>query len=244
MILLPSALATGFDPSQLEALLTHELAHIRRFDPLVNLLQRLIEVVLFFHPAVWYVSRHVSAERENACDDLVVSVGWPAVRYAQALLQMAEFCATAREMSPQSTAALAASGANSSQFKRRVLRLLEIEDAPRVRLSRGSVLLLAATAVLVLRHSDADSHGHSSRSGGQCSGTGSHSRSLRRSARLNRQILGDARTRLRRMEETTGPRKSVPLHLEHPHGPAEGVFVSGSGLDPRRPANVGRRCRC
>ena len=61
MILLPTALATGFDPSQLEALLTHELAHIRRLDPLVNLLQRLIEVVLFFHPAVWYVSRCVSA---------------------------------------------------------------------------------------------------------------------------------------------------------------------------------------
>jgi len=149
MILLPSALATGFDPSQLEALLTHELAHIRRFDPLVNLLQRLIEVLLFFHPAVWYVSRRVSAERENACDDLVVSAGWPAVRYAQALLQMAEFCAAARGIAPQPNTALAASGANSSQFKRRVLRLLEIEDSPKVRISRGGVLLLAATAVLV-----------------------------------------------------------------------------------------------
>ena len=131
MILLPSALATGFDPSQLEALLTHELAHIRRFDPLVNLLQRLIEVLLFFHPAVWYVSRRVSAERENACDDLVLSAGWPACAYAQALVQMAEFCAAARGISPQSKAALAASGGESSQFKRRVLRLLEIDDAPK-----------------------------------------------------------------------------------------------------------------
>jgi beta-lactamase regulating signal transducer with metallopeptidase domain len=148
MILLPSALATGFEPSQLEALLTHELAHIRRFDPLVNLLQRLIEVLLFFHPAVWYVSRRVSAERENACDDLVVSAGWPAVRYAQALLQMAEFCATARGISAQSNAALAASGAGPSQFKRRVLRLLEIEDVPRIRLSRGGLLLAAAASVL------------------------------------------------------------------------------------------------
>jgi beta-lactamase regulating signal transducer with metallopeptidase domain len=149
MILLPSALATGFDPSHLEALLTHELAHIRRFDPLVNLLQRLIEVLLFFHPAVWYVSRRVSAERENACDDLVLSAGWPAVRYAQALLRMAEFSATAREIPPQTNAALAASGGGSSQFKRRVLRLLEIEDAPRVRLSRGGVLLAVAAAVLM-----------------------------------------------------------------------------------------------
>src|ERR1700722_5727965 len=149
MILLPSALATGFDPSQLEALLTHELAHIRRFDPLVNLLQRLIEVLLFFHPAVWYVSRRVSAERENACDDLVVAAGWTAIRYAQALLEMAEFCAAARGIAPQPNTALAATGANSSQFKRRVLRLLEIEDAPRVRLSRGGVIL-AVTAIVLL----------------------------------------------------------------------------------------------
>jgi beta-lactamase regulating signal transducer with metallopeptidase domain len=149
MILLPTALATGFDPLQLEALLTHELAHIRRFDPLVNLLQRLIEVALFFHPAVWYVSRRVSAERENACDDLVLSAGWPAIRYAQALLQMAEFCA-ARGISPQSNAALAASGGHSSQFKRRVLRLLEIDDGPRLGLSRQGTVLAVAAAVLTL----------------------------------------------------------------------------------------------
>ena len=153
MILLPTAFATGFDPSQLEALLTHELAHIRRFDPLVNLLQRLIEVLLFFHPAVWYVSRRVSAERENACDDLVVSAGWPAVSYAQALLQMAELCAAARGISPQSNAALAASGSGSSQFKRRVLRLLEIDDAPRLRLSRGGLLLVTGAAILVFSSS-------------------------------------------------------------------------------------------
>ena len=95
----------------------------------MNLLQRLIEVLLFFHPAVWYVSRRVSAERENACDDLVVSAGWPAVGYAQALLQTAELCTT-RGTSPDSNAALAASGGGSSQFKRRVLRLLEIKMLP------------------------------------------------------------------------------------------------------------------
>ena len=149
MILLPTALATGFDPSQLEALITHELAHIRRFDPLVNLLQRLIEVVLFFHPAVWYVSRRVSAERENACDDLVLSVGWPRIAYADALLHMAEFCAGAAGLPPQSKAALAASGGGPSQFKRRVLRLLEIDDAPRLRLSRAGAVSLATAAILV-----------------------------------------------------------------------------------------------
>ncbi len=149
IILLPIALATGFDPSQLEALLTHELAHIRRLDPLVNLLQRLIEVLLFFHPAVWYVSRRVSAERENACDDLVLSAGWRRIAYADALLQMAEFCAGSAGLPPQSKAALAASGGGSSQFKRRVLRLLEIDDAPRLGLSRVGAMSLATAAILV-----------------------------------------------------------------------------------------------
>jgi WD40 repeat protein/beta-lactamase regulating signal transducer with metallopeptidase domain len=149
MILLPATLATGFDSSQLEALITHELAHIRRYDPLVNVLQRLIEAALFFHPAVWYISRRVSAERENACDDLVLLAGWPAAGYAQALLDMAELCAAPRGIA-QEGALLAAGGNGSSQFKRRVLRLLEIDDAPRVRLSRGGALLLMAAAVLLL----------------------------------------------------------------------------------------------
>jgi hypothetical protein len=91
----------------------------------------------------------VSAERENACDDLVVAAGWPAVRYAQALLQMAEFCAAARGISPQANAALAASGGGSTQFKRRVLRLLEIDDAPKVRVSRSGVLLAVSVSLLV-----------------------------------------------------------------------------------------------
>jgi beta-lactamase regulating signal transducer with metallopeptidase domain/thiol-disulfide isomerase/thioredoxin len=148
MILLPAALASGFDPNQLEALVTHELAHIRRFDPLVNIVQRLIEVALFFHPAVWYVSRRVSGERENACDDLVLLAGWPAVNYANALLQMAELCAATRGIRTEQGALLAASGSGSSQFKRRVLRLLEVQDAPRVRLSRGGTVLVATAAVL------------------------------------------------------------------------------------------------
>jgi WD40 repeat protein/Zn-dependent protease with chaperone function len=149
MILLPATLATGLDSGQLEALITHELAHIRRYDPLVNVLQRLIEATLFFHPAVWYISRRISVERENACDDLVLLAGCPAVRYAQALLEMAEMCAAPSGMA-QGGALLAATGGGSSQFKRRVLRLLEIDDAPRMRLSRGGALLLIATAVLFL----------------------------------------------------------------------------------------------
>ena len=89
VILLPASLASGMAPGQLEAVLVHELAHIRRFDLAVNLLQRLAEATLFFHPAAWYVSRRVSVERENCCDDLVLSAGWRRVEYADALVRMA-----------------------------------------------------------------------------------------------------------------------------------------------------------
>ena len=77
-----SALA-GLPPHQLEAILAHELAHIRRHDYLVNLLQTLVETLLFYHPAVWWLSRRIRAERENCCDDLAVSLCGDPYTYAQ-----------------------------------------------------------------------------------------------------------------------------------------------------------------
>src|SRR5262249_39356231 len=94
MILLPASRAGGLPADQLSALLTHELAHIRRFDLVVNLVQRVIETLLFFHPAVWYLSRQISRERENCCDDCVLAAGWQGTAYADALLRMTELCVT------------------------------------------------------------------------------------------------------------------------------------------------------
>jgi beta-lactamase regulating signal transducer with metallopeptidase domain len=90
IVLLPVGLATGLSASQIESLLVHELAHIRRSDSLVNLLQALAETLLFYHPAVWWVSECIRAERENACDDLAVAATGDAVAYARALLELAE----------------------------------------------------------------------------------------------------------------------------------------------------------
>ena len=147
VILLPAALATSLSPHQLEALLTHELAHIRRCDLLVNVLQRLIKSVLFFHPAVWYVSRRVSIEREHACDDFVVSSGWRKTDYAAALVGMAELCAASP---PVGVGALAASGNKPSQFKLRIQRLMNTAEDSRLRLTRvGMAGLLLTLALLI-----------------------------------------------------------------------------------------------
>ncbi|MFM9962440.1 MAG: M56 family metallopeptidase, partial [Planctomycetaceae bacterium] len=145
MILLPAAAATGLSPDQLQALITHELAHIRRYDLLVNLVQRVVESMLFFHPAVWFISRRISNEREQACDELVLSTGCERLRYADALVRMAELSSSLRRLGTSAPAtSLAASGANSSEFKRRVLKVLSVPTASQLRPSRIALLAIVA----------------------------------------------------------------------------------------------------
>ncbi len=87
-VVLPMAALSGLSPTQVEALLAHELAHVRRHDYLVNLLQSVAEALLFYHPAVWWLSRRVRAERELCCDDLAVGMCDRLV-YATALTDLA-----------------------------------------------------------------------------------------------------------------------------------------------------------
>ena len=148
MILLPFGIGADLDTQQILVIVAHEMAHIRRFDLVVNLLQRLVETVLFFHPAVWYVSRQLSFERENCCDDAVLQAGYENVYYADTLVRVAELCASARRPIPTTfRATLAASGNNDSQLKHRVLRLLGAEQ--RLRLTRADSLTLVLVAGLV-----------------------------------------------------------------------------------------------
>ena len=88
MILLPASALTALPPAHLEALLAHELAHIRRQDYLVNVLQTVVEILGFYHPAVWWISRQIRIERENGCDDLAAETVGDRLRYARALASM------------------------------------------------------------------------------------------------------------------------------------------------------------
>jgi len=113
VVVLPASALTGLPPEQLCALLAHELAHIRRCDQWVNLGQTLIELLLFYHPSVWWVSRAIRAEREHCCDDLAVSVCGDAGGYMRALAWVEQ-----RRGAP--APALAATG---SSLARRIRRL-------------------------------------------------------------------------------------------------------------------------
>ena len=91
IVMLPIAALSGLTPRQVEAILAHELAHIRRHDFIVNLLQTLAETALFYHPAVWWISARIRAEREHCCDDVAVAVCGDAREYAAALTELASW---------------------------------------------------------------------------------------------------------------------------------------------------------
>ena len=140
MILLPATVLTGLTTEQMQTVITHELAHIRRCDLLMNLVQRLIESLLFFHPIVWYLSRRLSAERETCCDDLVVSLGCDRISYAGTLLRMAELCSVDNQLPVTS---LSAAGSSKSELEKRILRLLHPSRESQLRLTRGGLTLIA-----------------------------------------------------------------------------------------------------
>ena len=89
-LLFPVTAFTGLSPDQVEAILIHELAHIRRHDYLVNLLQTVAETLLFYHPAIWWISRRMRVEREYCCDDIASSQSKDTLTYVAALSQLEE----------------------------------------------------------------------------------------------------------------------------------------------------------
>ena len=138
VIVLPAAALTALPPEQVEAILVHELAHIRRHDYLINLLQTAVETVLFYHPAVWWTSNQIRIEREHCCDDRAVGVCGNPVEYARAL--------AALETWRVGTMALAMAATDGSLLSR-VRRLLRVPTAD----SPGTAWLpmLALTAIFV-----------------------------------------------------------------------------------------------
>jgi beta-lactamase regulating signal transducer with metallopeptidase domain len=119
IILLPPAALMGITPQQLEALIAHELAHVRRYDYLVNVLQMVAETLFFYHPIVWWTSRGIRVEREHCCDDIAVTACGDAVRYAEALTRMARL---------QLEAGGLAVGATGGAFLQRIQRLLGVSS--------------------------------------------------------------------------------------------------------------------
>ncbi len=153
VVLLPVAALSGLSEDQLAAVISHELAHVRRLDSFVNLFQIAAETLLFYHPAVWWLSKRIRAERENCCDDDALAVCGDAIEYARALTLMEEW----------RQAPAMAMAANRSPLVERVARLLGIGSARSGVRSAGiaaSVVclvgaILAANGLMAAGHSSA-----------------------------------------------------------------------------------------
>jgi beta-lactamase regulating signal transducer with metallopeptidase domain len=137
VILMPAASLTGLDWRALEALLAHELAHIRRHDYLVNLVQTTVDTLLFYHPAVWWVSRQIRIERENCCDDFAAQLCGDRVTYARALVDLEQIRAAEPAF---------AMSARGGSLMHRIQRLLSPGDPER----RGPAWLPALAGVAVV----------------------------------------------------------------------------------------------
>jgi bla regulator protein BlaR1 len=154
VVLLPASMVTGLSTPQLEMLLLHELAHIRRHDYLVNFFQTLVEVLLFFHPAVHWVSKQMRNEREYCSDDIAVQHCGDAIAYAHTLADTASLCTKAHHHTIPDLA-MAASGGD---LKQRVIRLVDHHCAPKNNISKWfasvtiifSVLLLSSKQLLTM----------------------------------------------------------------------------------------------
>lgn len=139
VILLPISLITGFDTKAVEMILLHELAHIKRHDYVVNLGQSVIEIILFYHPLVWWLSKDIRELREHCCDDLVLSLGDNRATYVETLtaLQWRKIGGVSNRLS------LSASGGNAG-FSKRIKRMFGVEE------ERGSFRWLMGVFLLLL----------------------------------------------------------------------------------------------
>jgi beta-lactamase regulating signal transducer with metallopeptidase domain len=134
VILVPLGALAGLPADQLEALLAHELAHVFRYDYLANLLQSVVEALLFYHPAVWWISKQIRAERELCCDDIAVAIAGDRIRYARALADLEAF----RSASAQPV--LAATGGD---LLARIRRLVDPSTTTTARPGLGAAIAIA-----------------------------------------------------------------------------------------------------
>jgi beta-lactamase regulating signal transducer with metallopeptidase domain len=144
VILVPLSVWTGLGAQQVEALLVHELAHIRRHDYLVNLLQAFLETLLFYHPAVWWISRRIRVEREHCCDDLAVRTCGDVLAYARALTCLEQLRGRAAAVDQF---AMAATGGS---LLKRIRRLIETPQPASRRATSwlaGFVVILAVAGI-------------------------------------------------------------------------------------------------
>jgi beta-lactamase regulating signal transducer with metallopeptidase domain len=141
IILFPAQILTGLSQDQIESVLFHELAHAKRNDFLVNLVQSFIEIVFFYHPAIWWLSASISTEREHVCDDLAIKGGVDANQMVETLVKLAEVFTRSPKYSQ-------AFSGNQYRIKNRIHRLI-FNEKMKTNLNQKVFIGLAITVSVV-----------------------------------------------------------------------------------------------
>ncbi|NNK89253.1 MAG: M56 family metallopeptidase [Saprospiraceae bacterium] len=149
VILFPVGLANQLSIEEIEAILAHELAHIKRHDFLFNLLQSFAEVMFYYHPGIWYISSRISFERENCCDDMAIDMTGNSISYARTLVKLQDL--KHKSYNP----ALSFSG-NKSQFSQRILRILNLPANSTNMKQKLIAFLLVFTSVFAFAKNTSD----------------------------------------------------------------------------------------
>jgi beta-lactamase regulating signal transducer with metallopeptidase domain len=144
-VIIPSWLMTELSPAELNQILLHELAHLRRWDDWTNLAQKIVKALFFFHPAVWWIEKKLLLEREMACDDVVLAHSARPREYAACLVRLAE-----KSMIRRTIALAQAAVGRLSQTSLRVAQILDVDRPAAARMKQNwmlAVSLVAAFAV-------------------------------------------------------------------------------------------------
>ena len=140
IVMFPVSALTGLSRDQLQSVIAHELAHIKRLDSFVNVFQICVETLLFYHPAVWWLNRRIRAEREHCCDDIAVSICGNPLEYARALTLMEQW----------RSAPVMAMAATRGPLSGRICRLLGLKSAgTRMRGAGIATSVLCLTTALI-----------------------------------------------------------------------------------------------
>ena len=144
-IVLPLAVINSLEPEEVELILAHEIAHLKRYDHVAIFFQQIIETLLYFNPAIWVLSRQLNKFREEACDDMVVQAMGHEINYAKSLVKLQELHTT----QTQGVFALSALG-HKNQLLNRIKRIMKMENNNRNNLGRLAMVLLVPFALVLL----------------------------------------------------------------------------------------------
>jgi bla regulator protein blaR1 len=142
MLLLPEGITDRLTPAQLDAIVTHEMCHVRRRDNLTGAIHMAIEALFWFHPLIWWIGARLIEERERACDEEVIELGSEPSLYAESILKTCEFCVE--------SSLACVSGITGADLRERIARIMTEGVARKLDFRRKLLLGMTGFAALVV----------------------------------------------------------------------------------------------